>query len=74
MCTSPPNKSTHAPSFSVSIGHVAGAEGVGVTGVTGVGVGGDGGHGTLPVDGGFPMTGGRKTGGWTMGPLGGWGL
>lgn len=64
MCTSPPNKSTHAPSFNVSIGHVAGAAGVvGVPGVPGV----PGGHGTfpgpvdgggLPMIGGFPMTGG----------------
>lgn len=46
MCTSPPSRSTHAPSFTASTGHVAPvpAGGVGVVG----------GHGFPPVDGGFP--------------------
>lgn len=61
MWTSPPSKSTHAPSFNVSIGHVAGPAGVGTW---------PGGHGTLEggptMTGGFPMTGGTVTGGFPM--------
>jgi len=68
MCTSPPSKSTHAPIFNVSIGHVAGPAGVGVGGA-GVGGACPGGHGTVdggPTTGGFPMTGGTVTGGFPM--------
>ncbi|KAK2978022.1 hypothetical protein RJ640_028704 [Escallonia rubra] len=58
MCTSPPSKSTHAPSFSVSMGHVSGA-GVGY----GTAFGGGGGQGT--------GGGGSTTGGLIIGGRGG---
>lgn len=48
MCTSPPNKSTHAPSFKVSIGQVSFP---------------DGGQGFFVPGDGFVMTGGTVTGG-----------
>eukprot|EP00268_Persea_americana_P021354 TRINITY_DN212_c0_g1_i4.p1 TRINITY_DN212_c0_g1~~TRINITY_DN212_c0_g1_i4.p1 ORF type:complete len:133 (+),score=25.26 TRINITY_DN212_c0_g1_i4:513-911(+) len=52
MCTRPPNKSTHAPSLRVSMGHVSWP------------VGGGGGHGfSLGGDGGLGTTGGYTTGG-----------
>lgn len=73
MCTSPPNKFTHPPNFSVSIGQVSfpdggqgffDGDGFGVTGgnVTGGNVtGGRGGRST------GGLTGGRSIGGLTMG-------
>lgn len=82
-CTSPPRTSTHAPSFSASIGHVAelgfdGGEGHGFPGFPLVGglvvLGGRIG-GTIPggrIGGTRPggrVTGGRLTGGLTMGGL-----
>ncbi|KAL2465551.1 Uncharacterized protein Adt_41402 [Abeliophyllum distichum] len=51
MCTNPPSKSTQAPSFSVSMGHVAG---------------GGGGQG-VPFPFGGLTTGGTVTGGFTIG-------
>ncbi|KAK3039997.1 hypothetical protein RJ639_027187 [Escallonia herrerae] len=59
-CTNPPRRSTQAPSFSVSMGHVATFAGGGGQGFPGV-----------PVDGGLRMggsvTGGRVTGGRVTG-------
>ncbi|KAJ4958286.1 hypothetical protein NE237_025397 [Protea cynaroides] len=76
MCTSPPRRSTHAPSLRVSIGHVffagAGGDGQGlplggvVTG--GFKIGGTGTTGGI-VTGGMGTTGGIVTGG--MGTTGG---
>ena len=78
MCTNPPNRSTQAPSFSVSMGHVSviGGDGQGfpeggfpVTGGSVTGgfpiTGGSVTGGT--VTGGFPIIGGSVTGGFTMG-------
>ena len=64
---SPPNKSTHASSFSVSMGHVpcfggGGGHGVFGDGTTGAGFTGGGGLGTGTYVGGG---GGLDTGGWT---------
>jgi hypothetical protein len=71
-CTSPPSRSTHAPIFRESAGHVADEGGVGVAG-------GGGGHGTLlpppggyvpgggMVEGGPVVGGGYVTGGWMIG-------
>ncbi|CAI9787383.1 unnamed protein product [Fraxinus pennsylvanica] len=56
MCTSPPSKSTQAPSFNVLIGHVAG----------GAAAGGGGGQG-VPFPLGGLSTGGTVTGGVTIG-------
>ena len=55
MCTSPPNRSTHPPSFRVSIGQVS--------------FPGGGGQGFFPGDG-FLMTGGAVTGGTVTGGMG----
>ncbi|RWR80662.1 hypothetical protein CKAN_00931400 [Cinnamomum micranthum f. kanehirae] len=53
MCTSPPSKSTHSPSFNASMGQVVGAEGGG----------GQGGF----VTGGVTMGGGTMMGGLIIG-------
>jgi len=85
MCTSPPRRSTQAPSFSVSIGHVSLGDGGGghgfpfggfvVTGGTVIGGTVTGGSVTGgSVTGGFTIggtgSGGRVTGGFTIGGTG----
>ena len=81
MWINPPNKSTQAPSFSVSIGHVSGffgggGHGVAGDGTTGAGFTGTGGLGTGTYVGGGGGDGyttgggggdGYTTGGWTCG-------
>ncbi|KAI3465595.1 hypothetical protein Pfo_022258 [Paulownia fortunei] len=80
MCTRPPNKSTHAPSFKVSMGHVScpfGGGGGGGHGVSWGGGGGGGGGGGYGVSGGgFGTTGGGGIGVMTggFGIIGGVGM
>lgn len=63
ICTNPPSRSTHAPSFSASIGHVA------TGGDTAGGGGGHGVPGGLGLTGGSTGTGGRGIGGRVIGGL-----